>query len=368
MKIDGAVFEGAKKPLNVCELELDDPKEREVRVKMMASGLCRSDWHVISGDWRLTPPVVLGHEGAGVVDAVGPGVTTVAVGDHVVLSWTPFCGHCFYCLTGRPALCVNERETGQKDLMGDGTSRLHRGGETVKAFSACGTFATYAVVPESSAVPIDAGVPFEVAAVIGCAVATGTGAVWNTANVTPGETVAIAGCGGVGLSAIAAAAAAGARQVIAADTNPAALDVARRFGATDVVDLMADTLDGAVRRLTQGEGCDVAFDTVGLPQVVTPAFAALRPGGRLLLVGMPKEGTLLELDVLSVIRQEKSIVGSWYGTTRPNVDFPRIAAMYEAGRLELDDLVGQTIGLSEINDGFETLAKGATGRTVIRFD
>lgn len=368
MKITAAVFEGAGQRLDVTELELDPPREGEVRVKMMASGLCRSDYHVINGDWTLTPPMVLGHEGAGIVDEVGPGVTSVRVGDHVVLSWTPYCGHCFYCLTGHPALCLNERETGAKDLMEDGTNRLHRGdGREVTAYSACGTFATYTVVSETAAVPIDKAVPFEIAAVIGCAVATGTGAVWNTARVAPGDVVVVAGCGGVGLSAIAAARAAGARQVIAADTNPGALDIARAFGATDLVDLAQERLDDAVLGLTGREGADAAFDTVGLTQVMEPALAAVRPGGALFLVGMPREGTKLSIDVLPVIRREKSVRGSWYGTSRPAVDFPRIAQMYLAGRLNLDALIGKSIPLIEINEGFEELSRGAKGRIVIRF-
>ena len=367
MEIAAAVFDGVDGGLVVQRLELDPPRSGEVLVELKATGLCRSDYHIIAGDWSAAGPLVLGHEGAGVVQAVGEGVTELAVGDHVVLSWSPACGSCFQCRRGRPALCEAIQSTAYQNRMTDGSTRLHREDAEVNAFCACGTFATHAVVAASAAVRVPAGIDFGSAALVGCAVATGIGAVWNTAGVEPGDSVLVIGCGGVGWAAIAAARIAGAMTIIAADPNPEALEAAVRAGATHTVRIGRQTVVEGVLDAAGPRGVDYAFDTIGRQDAIQAGFEALRPGGELVCVGMPKDGTVLDLDVLGLIRQEKTVKGSWYGSCRPAIDFPRILQANQSGLIDLGDLVGRRIPLDEINEGFELMESGAVGRTVVEF-
>lgn len=368
MKTLAAVLEEVGKGLEIEELELDPPSSGEVLVKLKATGLCRSDYHVMAGDWSSHGPLVLGHEGAGVVEAVGPGVTSLQIGDHVILSWSPACGRCLQCLLGRPALCHAIQETAYRNLMADGTTRLHRDDTDVHAFCGCGTFSRHAVVAESAAIRVAKDTPFDVAALVGCAVATGIGAVWNTAGVTPGASVLVVGCGGVGWAAIAAARVAGAMVIIAADPNPKALEAAANAGATHALQVGEGDIRAEVRRLTDLRGVDYAFDTIGRPDAIRLGFDSLRPGGSLVCVGMPKDGTHLEVDVLELIRQEKTIMGSWYGSCHPQLDFPRILKADQIGMIRLSDLVGNKIRLDQINEGFDLMASGTVGRTVVVFD
>ncbi|MEU9478712.1 Zn-dependent alcohol dehydrogenase [Streptomyces sp. NPDC048191] len=367
MKVTAAVFESVGKPMMVEELDLDDPKEGEVLVKLAASGLCHSDYHVVKGEWSSEGPVVLGHEGAGVVEKVGPGVTNVVVGDHVVLSWVPYCGVCTYCNSGRPALCPKVVETAYQNVMFDGTSRLSRNGEPVPSYLATGAFADHVVVRESSAIPVRKDAPLDKAALVGCAVATGVGAVINTAGVQPRDTVLVIGCGGVGLSVIMGATLVSAGQIIAVDVNEGSLERARSLGATAVINPRQTDLAEAVRQLVGEAGVDWAFEAIGLKPTIEAAYELIRPGGTAVVVGQAAEGVTIEIDPMVMSDREKSLIGSNYGSCHPALDFPRLVDLYMQGKLDLDQLVGRTVSIHEINESFAAMGKGEGGRTVITY-
>src|SRR4051794_19717148 len=286
--VTAAVWNGGGQPLQLEQLRLVEVGEREVRVRLRASGVCHSDYHVVKGEWARRFPAVLGHEGAGVVEECGPGVTAVAVGAHVVLSWKPYCGACPQCLRGRYVLCEGATRTG--NLMGDARPRLWRGDEPVASMAGLGTFAEQTVVPDSGVVPIDRSLPFEIAAIVGCAVTTGVGAVLNTARVEPGASVLVVGCGGVGLNVIQGAVLAGATTIIAADVIEAKVELAAKFGATHTVP--AADLPAQVGEIVKG-GADYAFDVTGNADVLAQAFAATQPGGTTVMVGSPPSGATI---------------------------------------------------------------------------
>ena len=367
MKIHAAVFEGVGKPLTVQELELQDPEEGEVLVRLAAAGVCHSDYHVVKGEWESSGPLVLGHEGAGVVEKIGPGVTTVAVGDHVVLSWVPYCGVCPRCRSGRPALCPKVEETAYLNVMYDGTSRLSRGDETVPSYLATGAFSDHVVVRETGAIPIRKDAPLDRAALVGCAVATGVGAVVNTADVKPGDTVLVIGCGGVGLSAIMGATLVSAGQIIAADVNEGALERAKSLGATAVVNPATADLAAEVRALVGNDGVDWAFEAIGLKPTIEQAYDLIRPGGTAVVVGQSAEGVTIEIDPMVMSDREKSLIGSNYGSSHPALDFPRLVDLYMQGKLDLDRLVGHTGTINEVNEAFAAMGTGDGGRTVITY-
>lgn len=364
--VTGAVFEGAGRPLTVQTLDLGDPREGEVLVGLAASGVCHSDFHVLRGDWTAPAPMVLGHEGAGIVEAVGPGVTHVRPGDHVVLSWVPYCGHCRYCLAGRPALCPLVQSTAFAGVMHDGTSRLSRGGETVYSYCATGSFADRVVVPASGAVPIRHDAPLDLAALIGCAVTTGVGAVLNTAGVRAGDSALVIGCGGVGLSAVMGAVIAGATPIVAVDVNPAALALAAELGATHRLNSREQDVEAALADLV-GDGVDWAFEAIGLKPTVELAYRAVRPGGTAVVIGQAAEGVTVEIDPFVMSDREKRLVGSSYGSGHPAREFPRMADLLMAGRLDLERLVTRRIGLADVADAFEGMAEGRPGRTLITY-
>lgn len=361
-----AVLHEPGRPLAIEDVELDPPKRGEVRVKVAAAGICHSDLHVMKGEWRTDLPIVLGHEGAGIVEEVGAGVTTTQPGDHVILSWVPNCGRCFYCSIGKPELC-DAVPRGQATLL-DGTTRLHQGDRRIHHFAWVACFAESVVVPEGGVVPIPADLPLDRAAIVGCAVMTGVGAVTNTARVEPGSAVAVFGCGGVGLNCIQGAALAGAARIIAVDIQRPKLDFAREFGATDVVDASADEPVGAIRALTGGVGVDYAFEALGNPRTIRQAYDALRKGGTAIVAGMAPEGAEVSLNALSLAAQEKGIRGSRYGSSRMRVDIPRLLDLYRGGRLKLDELVTRHYRLDEINEAYDALQRGEVGRGVIVFD
>jgi len=366
MKIQAALLLGAHQPFRIEELELEEPHAGEVLVKIAASGVCHSDYHLVSGATNHPMPVVPGHEGAGVVQAVGAGVTRVQPGDHVTLNWAPDCGQCFYCLRGKPSLCETYVEPIWAGTMLDGTTRLRWNGQPVYHFSGLASFAEYAVVPQESCVRIRKDVPLAVAALVGCAVATGVGAAMYTANVHPGESVVVFGCGGVGLNILQGAALCGAETIIAVDTNPAKMEIARQFGATHT--LMSDdkTLN-TIRDLTGGRGAEHAFEAVGIPALQELAFKAIRPGGTLTLAGLSPMGTGTNLPGAVITRQEKVIKGSYYGTINATRDFPLLLDLYMAGKLKLDELVSQTYSLNQINEAYEAMLSGAVARGVVVF-
>jgi S-(hydroxymethyl)glutathione dehydrogenase/alcohol dehydrogenase len=347
--------------LEVAEIQIDRPGPREVLVRTVAAGLCHSDLHFMEGKYSHDTPTVPGHEAAGIVEAVGDDVTHVKPGDHVIGCLSIFCGRCEYCLSGRPVLCDRqglEREDDQP-------SRLSRDGAPIHQFLRLSAFAEMMLVHENTLVQIRDEMPLDRAALIGCAVTTGLGAVFNTAKVTPGSTVAVIGCGGVGLNSVQGAVIAGAGRVIAIDTNPWKLELARTFGATDLVDAADGDPAEQVRELTRG-GVEYSFEAIGLKVTAEQSFAMLRKGGTATIIGMIPEGERIELPG-SEFLDEKKIQGSNMGSNRFRVDMPRYVDLYLSGRLKLDELVSARIRLDEINDGFDAMRRGEVARSVIEF-
>jgi S-(hydroxymethyl)glutathione dehydrogenase/alcohol dehydrogenase len=357
-----AVLHEHRRPFAIEELDLAPPGPAEVEVRLQASGVCRSDWNTVTGDTPSPLPAVLGHEGAGIVKRVGPGVSAVAPGDHVVLSWLPSCGRCARCTSGRPTLCEVAGPALLAGTLLDGTTRLSLDGRPVHHYSFLSTFAERTVVPEASCVRIRDDAPFPVAALVGCAVTTGVGAVLNRARVAAGSSVVVVGAGGVGLSAILAARLAGASTVVAVDPAEPRRALALELGATHAVG--PDDASAAVRDLTDG-GADYAIESSGAAGAVPAAYAAVRRGGTLVCVGIPPEGATVELPGASLVRDEKVVTGSLYGSCRPHTDMPMLLDLFMAGRLPLDRLVGTTYPLDEIDRAFADMREGTGVRTVI---
>lgn len=367
MKIKAALLLEPNRRFVVEDVHLAEPRAGEVLIRIHASGVCHSDWHVATGDTRQPMPVVTGHEGAGIVEAVGPGVTRVRAGDFITLSWAPDCGECFYCMRGQPNLCETFTAPLWKGVMLDGTPRLSRlDGSPVYHYCGLATFAEYAVVPEQACIPIRKDVPLKVAALVGCAVATGVGAALYTAAVAPGDSVVVYGAGGVGLNIIQGAALSGAAMIIAVDTNPAKMAIARKFGATHTLLADANTLK-AIRDLTGGRGAEHVFESVGTPAIQESALEAVRPGGMLTLVGLSPMGTGTNLPGAIIVRQEKTIKGSYYGSVSPRRDFPLLIDLYLAGKLKLDELISREYHLEQINEACAAMLSGDVARGVIVF-
>ncbi len=365
MKIQAAVLPAIAAPFELAELDLAPPRADEVLVRLHASGVCHSDQNAIDGTAPTPCPCVLGHEGAGIVEAIGAAVTRVAVGDHVALSWAPACGHCEQCLRNLPHLCGEAWPAMATGGLMDGTSRLSRDGETIHHYSFLSSFAEAAVVPEASCVPIPGDVPFPVAALVGCAVTTGVGAVWNTAGVRPGERVAVVGCGGVGLSAVMGAVVAGAAPIVAVDVERAKVDDALELG--DRRRALAgrrrpdggrrDRGDGGRRRLRHRGDRPAGGDARGVP---------LDPDtGAAVLIGIPREDAEVRLPALSFPRMERRILGALYGSSRPERDFGLILDQYRRGRLPLDRLISHRLPLAGVGEAFELLRAGAVRRAVL---
>lgn len=367
MKIQAALITAPHHPVQIETLDLEPPRAGEVLVRLKACGVCHSDYHLMTGATKHPLPVVPGHEGAGIVEAVGVGVTRVRPGDHVVLNWAPYCGHCFYCLNGKPNLCATFVGPVWEGVMLDGTPRLSWNGQPVYHYSALAAFAECAVVPEASCVPIRRDVPLTVAALVGCAVTTGVGATLYTAPVKPGERVAVFGCGGVGLSVLMGAQLAGAMQIIAIDRALKKLEMAKRFGATHTINADETNTVEAVRQMTDGRGADVTFEAVGLPHLQAECVAAARPGGKAVLVGLSAMGSETPLSGATLARQEKTIMGSYYGTANTARDFPLFLDLYQTGKLPLDALVSQTYSLAQINEALAAMLTGEVARGVVVF-
>lgn len=345
------------------ELEVRDdvavraPGPREVAVRVHRAGLCHSDVSVVNGTIPFPTPVVMGHEGAGVVEEVGPAVSHLAPGDHVVLTTLGNCGRCAACDRGRPTQC--------RDSMGLRDDRFTLAGARAYQFANAGVFAERTVVHESQAVAIDPEVPLDAACLIGCAVLTGAGAVLNRARVRPGDTVLVIGAGGIGQSVVQAARLAAARRIVVVDANPAKEEVARRFGATDFVDASAERdVPAAVRGLGLPDGVDHAFECVGSPALIRQAVDLLDWGGTCVLLGVPPRAAEAAFQVASLY-QNKSIMGCRYGTARPQHDIPLLAGLYLAGRLQLDAMVSRVYDLADIGAAIEDLAEGRLNRGVL---
>lgn len=364
MKISAAVLMEQGKPLTVESIELDAPEAGEVLVEVKAAGVCHSDLHPARGDWPVPVPMVLGHEGAGIVRAVGPGVTRVAPGDVVVFCWAPPCGVCPPCRGGHAVLCDRLDKTTYKHRLPSKTTRLHSGDSEVTAFLGTACFADHAVVAEEGAIKVPAGVPFDVLATLGCAVVTGVGAVMNAAKVPAGATVAVIGAGGVGLNVVQGAALSGSGRVIAVDRQEAPLRIARTFGATDTLLAPEKTAD-AVRGLTGGRGADFVFDTVGSPSTIVDAVASARKGGTIVVTGLSRMDAVAPLPAFPFVMQEKRLIGSVYGSGNPALDIPKLAELFLAGKLKLRELVTRTYPLGGINDAFDALQRADGARGVI---
>jgi Zn-dependent alcohol dehydrogenase len=366
VKIRAAVLERTGAPLTLTELDLAAPGPGEVLVRLHASGVCHSDLNAIDGTSETRCPAVLGHEGAGVVEAVGADVTRVDVGDHVALSWAPSCGACPECLRELPHLCSTAWPAMGAGGLLDGTTRLSRSGQPVYHYSFISSFAEAAVVPERSCIRIPPDVSFDVAALVGCAVTTGVGAVWRTAGVRPGDRVAGFGCGGVGLSAMLAAAAAGAACVIAVDVSAEKLTAARTCGASDGV-FWAGTPEAtadAVREASGG-GVDYAIEATGRTEAMLAAFLSTRTRGAAVLIGIPRADAVLPLPALSIPRMERRVLGSLYGSSRPERDFLLILDLYRNGLLPIDRLVSHHLPLDEVADAFALMRSGEAMRVVL---
>ncbi len=362
-----AVLHHPNTPLEVQDVDLEKPHAGEVLVQNIASGVCHSDWHVVTGDTKHPLPVVLGHEGAGIVQEVGEGVTSLEVGDHVVLNWAPNCGTCYYCLHDQPQLCQTLVTPLWEGTLLDGTSRLSREGHTIYHLSGLATFAEQSVVPERTCIPIRKDVPFQAASLVGCAVTTGVGAVTNTVQVRPGESVTVFGCGGVGLNILQGADLVGAETIIAVDKAPAKMELAEAFGATHMVLADEDPVH-RIRELTGGRGADYVFEAVGIPELQETALDAVRPGGTLVITGIAPMGSSTNFPGAILARQEKRVVGSYYGSSYPRRDFPRLLDLYMAGKLKLDELITQTYSLEDINQAFQDMLSGENARGVILFE
>jgi Zn-dependent alcohol dehydrogenase len=366
MKIAAAVLERTGGPLAVTEVELAPPGAGEVLVRLHASGVCHSDENAIDGTAPTRCPAVLGHEGAGVVEEVGAGVTRVRPGDHVALSWAPSCGVCAECVRDLPQLCATAWPAMATGGLLDGTTRLSRDGAPVYHYSFISSFAAAAVVPERSCVPIPRDVPFAVAGLVGCAVTTGVGAVWRTARVRPGDRVAVLGCGGVGLSAVLGALAAGAATVVAVDVNPGKLELARELGADEALAWAGSAEETAAAVVeVSGGGVDYAIEATGRPEAMLAAFLSTRPHGAAVLIGIPREDAVLSLPALSIPRLERRILGSIYGSSRPERDFALTLDLYRRGRLPLDKLISHRLPLEQVEAAFELLRSGAALRAVL---
>ncbi len=362
-----AVLVGTDQPLEVrTDIEVDRPHEGEVVVRMAASGVCHSDLSMQNGTILTPLPVVLGHEGAGVIEAVGAGVTGLAEGDHIVISWVPQCGACYFCDRGQPEICESTTMSVAMGWMLDGTTRITSGGRPVHQMAAVGTFSERSVIPAVSAIKIPNDIDLKVAALIGCGVLTGVGAVLNTAQVIPGESVAVVGCGGVGLNVIQGAVLAGAGEIIAIDVHPSKLELAQKFGATALIDAGQSDAVSAVMALTAQRGADVAFEVIGLQQTIDQTITMTRRGGRAILVGVPRMDVVVNVPAFfGVVLAEKMIRGCWYGGSDARRDVPRILGWYRDGRLKLDELISQTIALEQVNEAFDALKVGETARSLI---
>ncbi len=363
-----AVCTAIDTPLEVVDVELQAPKAGEVKVRLGASGVCHSDLSIQNGTIMGAFPMVLGHEGAGVIEEVGDGVEGLEPGDHVVVSWVPQCGQCFFCQRGQRYLC--EAGAGAMTTGGllDGSTRFSRDGEAVRQMACSGTFSETAVIPAIGAVKIPDDVPLTVAALIGCGVLTGVGAALNTASINPGDTVAVIGCGGVGLNVIQGARIAGATEIIAVDMLDHKLDLAKDFGATTLVNAAEGDPVSKVMGLTEQRGVDVAFEVIGLKATIDQAIMMTRRGGEAVLVGVPRMDVMMEVPAFfGMVLMAKTLKGCWYGSSNVQEDVPKLIEHYRKGDLKLDELISRTITVDEINEAFKAMEAGEVARSVIKY-
>ena len=368
-EITGAVIEGSGSPVVIEQLQLADPGPGEILVRMTSAGVCHSDLHVRDGHWERQGPVVMGHEGAGIIEEVGVGIDPAVIGRPVALNWLAPCLRCRECQRGRQWLCQGSPALRHAGL--DGTPRVSRAdGQPVLSYLSIGTMSTAQVVPATAVVPMPDGVPPEVAALIGCGGSTGGGAVIKTAQVAAGDTVAVIGLGGVGLSCVMGAVLAGARRIIAVDISRAKIDLAGSLGATHWIQAdpanPAATVE-AIKGAAGDGGPDFVFEAVGSPTTIAQAVAALPPGGTAVLVGLTRFGQLAQFEAFPFVDGGRRIIGSNYGSAVAAVDFPKYAELYLAGRLPIDKLIDRRLELAEVEDAFDRLRSGSAARQMIMF-
>jgi S-(hydroxymethyl)glutathione dehydrogenase/alcohol dehydrogenase len=362
-----AVATAVGSPLEIMDLDLADPKEGEIRIELGASGVCHSDLSVTNGTLPLALPAVLGHEGAGTVVQVGDGVDHLKVGDRIVVSWVPQCGKCYTCLHDQGEICEVGSVAAMSGGMLDMTPRFTNGGAPVFQMAAAGTFSEETVIPAIGAVKLDTDIKIDAAALIGCGVLTGFGAAVNTASIRKGDTVAVIGCGGVGLNVIQGAKHAGAERIIAIDMVDGKLARAEKFGATTLVNAKSDPV-AQVMELSGGRGADVAFEVIGLGPTIEQTFQMTRRGGQAIIVGVPAfDVTMTITPAMDLLFQEKQIRGSWYGSSNVHRDVPMLAQLYQEGKLLLDELISAEIELSQVNEALDNMGSGEIARSVIKY-
>ena len=354
------------KPLRIEEVELDPPGQNEVLIQIKAAGLCHSDLVAISGERAKPVPIVVGHEASGIVVETGADVEDVKVGDHVVPSYVASCGRCKMCQGGRPALCIPATQANVEGTLFGGSIRLHKNGEPIFHHSGVAAFAEHAVVSQNALIKIDPEIPFDHAALFGCAVATGVGSVVNTANIRPGQSVAIVGLGGVGLSALLAAIMSGAGQVVAIDVKNDKLQLAKKLGAHLVFNAMSKDCVDAVKLATAG-GAQIAIETAGVAQALDMAYKITCRGGTTVAAGMPGPNASVELSHLSLAAEERTLKGSYMGSCIQSRDIPRYMALFRDGKLPIDRLASHQIGLEDLNESFDRMAEGSVTRQVLVF-
>jgi S-(hydroxymethyl)glutathione dehydrogenase/alcohol dehydrogenase len=366
IRMKAAVLYKANEPLQVVDVQQEGPRAGEARVTVKAAGICHSDWHIMNGDWPLPLPMVLGHEAAGIVDEVGAGVSNVKSGDHIIFSFRPHCGRCLYCSIGRSILC--DGHSSPRWGLLDGSFRMRRNGEDLRQMARIGTFAESVVCPAEMLVPIRKDMPWPQAALMGCCVPTGVGAVMSCARVEAGASMMVIGCGGVGLNVVQGGRLVGAEKIIAVDLLDNKLAYAKEFGATHTLNASRDNVVEEVRALTGGRGVDYAFDAIGGEATTLQIVDAVRPGGTAVIVGMAAMNVRAPITPYMMALQEKCIKGTMYGSVRPNVDFPRLVNLYMDGRLKVDELVSRTYPIEQINEGFTYLTSGQVARGVVVFN
>lgn len=359
------IFRDADTPVEYTDVDLAAPGYGEVKVRIEAAGVCHSDLHIKRGEWDIARPLVMGHEGSGIVTELGEGVNSLAVGDHVVLSWVPPCGQCRFCKAGHEARCQKVATVvAPHGVLYDGTSRLSVGDETIHHYLGVSSFAEEAVVPATGAIKVRDDAPLDALALVGCAVATGVGAVMNTAAVEPGATVAVIGCGGVGLNVVQGAKLAGAERIIVIDLLPEKIAIAKQFGATDTIDAsQVDAVDQLFELVP--DGVDYAFDAIGRTTTTEQSIKMLALGGAAVIVGLPPTGAKASFEPLVLAEADQRILGSNYGSVRPSIDIPALVDQYMDGQLKLDPLISGRRPLFEAGDALAELEAGSALRTLL---
>lgn len=366
MRTKAAVLEEIGAPLRIRELQIDPPGPQEVSIRVVASGICHSDYSLAHGVLRAPVPVVLGHEAAGVVESVGSGVHDLKKGDHVIAALSPSCEECAMCEEGKPFLCAEMFRTMNECTMLDGTTRLRHNGTPVYQLCGVGSFSERAILPAGCAIKVDPDVPLDTACLIGCGVTTGAGAALNTAQVRPGSSVAVVGCGGVGLSILQGARIAGATTIIAVEPNAEKRRLAMSLAATHTIDPGSEDVISQVRKIT-GRGVHYAFEALGRIDTIEQAYALLRPTGLAVMVGMPSLGDSIKVSAAALF-QQKTLTGSTYGSALPKRDIPRFVELYKRGELRLEPMITDRISLEQVNDAFAAMSRGQGARAVIVFD